>query len=72
MMDRASKLLDPADDEKRRRERRHREREARHKSKSKTPSRRLDVIDKLDVTSIYGMGCKYQTEPFQYVLTFVC
>ncbi len=60
----ASKILSP-EDERRRRERRHREREARHKddknrpptsSKSKKPNRRLDVIDSLDVTSIYGTG----------------
>lgn len=57
-MDRASKLFDD-DDEKRRRERRHREREARHrdgKPRSSRKDRRLDIIDKLDVTSIYGTG----------------
>lgn len=64
LVERQSKSLDP-EDEKRRRERRHREREARHRdrdgksrTKGKTPSRRLDAIDKLDVTSIYGSGCK--------------
>lgn len=61
-MERPQKPLDP-EDEKRRRERRHREREARHRdgksrSSKKTPSHRLDIIDKLDVTSIYGTGCK--------------
>lgn len=61
-MDRPSKPLDP-EDEKRRREKRHREREARHKdgkhrSSRKAPAHRLDIIDKLDVTSIYGTGCK--------------
>lgn len=58
-MDRTPKLLD-ADDEKRRRERRRREREARHRdgksSRSKKPHYQLDIIDKLDVTSIYGTG----------------
>lgn len=57
-MDRGSKLFDD-DDEKRRRERRHREREARHrdgKPRSARKDRRLDIIDKLDVTSIYGTG----------------
>lgn len=59
-MERASKLFDD-DDEKRRRERRHREREARHrdgKSRSSRKNRQLDIIDKLDVTSIYGTGSK--------------
>lgn len=61
-MDRGSKLLDVDDDEKRRRERRHRERESRSKdgkSRSGRKDRRLDIIDKLDVTSIYGTGSKY-------------
>ena len=70
VVDRSSKLLDPAEDEKRRRERR-KEREARHRAKGKA-SRRLDVIDKLDVTSIYGMGCKYWSIPkFHCLLTYV-
>lgn len=59
-MDRSSKLLDVDDDEKRRRERR-RERESRSKdgkSRSGRKDRRLDIIDKLDVTSIYGTGSK--------------
>ena len=58
------------EEERKRRERRHREREARHRehrdgkgrhpsSKSKKPGHRLDTIDKLDVTSIYGTGCKF-------------
>lgn len=61
-MDRGSKLLDVDDDEKRRRERRHRDREGRTKdgkSRSGRKDRRLDIIDKLDVTSIYGTGSKY-------------
>ena len=58
-VERSSKLLDPEDDkrrhERRRREARHRE----HRShKTKGPSRRMDIIDKLDVTSIYGTGRK--------------
>ena len=49
--------------ERRRRERRHREREGKDKdgkssSTGKKPDRKLDVIDKLDVTSIYGTGRK--------------
>ena len=47
------KLLDPNDD-RRRRERRHRDQ--RRDGKPRGHSRRLDVIDKLDVTSIYGTG----------------
>ncbi|OAX81334.1 hypothetical protein ACJ72_04319 [Emergomyces africanus] len=67
LMNIPSKSLDP-EDERRRRERRHREREARHKdgkSRSKrTNSHKLDVIDKLDVTSIYGTGLFHHDGPF--------
>lgn len=66
LMERVSgsgKLLDPEEEkkrqERRRRERRHREREAAKGSKSKKPDRKLDIIDQLDATSIYGTGCKY-------------
>ncbi|KAJ5668581.1 uncharacterized protein N7477_007151 [Penicillium maclennaniae] len=65
VMDRSSKLFDD-DDDKRRRERR-REREARHrdgKSRSSRKDRRLDIIDKLDVTSIYGTGMFHHDGPF--------
>ena len=51
------KFLDP-DDERRRLERR--QRDAKRHGRSKPASRRLDIIDKLDVTSIYGTG----REPF--------
>ena len=71
LVDKAGKLKDPEVERRRRdRERRHRDREARHRdgkgrihgssSKSKKPSQRLDIIDSLDVTSIYGTGCKHQ------------
>lgn len=53
--EKTTKLLDPNDD-RRRRERRHKD--PRRDGKTKGPSRRLDVIDKLDVTSIYGTGRK--------------
>ncbi|KAL8789921.1 MAG: hypothetical protein Q9195_006582 [Heterodermia aff. obscurata] len=62
-----------SDDEKRRRERRHRDREARHRdgrprapgsSTTKKPSRKLDIIDQLDVTSIYGTGLVHHDGPF--------
>lgn len=48
------KGLDP-EDERRRRERRQRDGKIRAK---RTPGYALDVIDKLDVTSIFGTGCK--------------
>ena len=46
--------LDP-EEEKKRRERKRRE--SKKLGKDGKPQRRLDVIDKLDVTSIYGTGC---------------
>lgn len=61
IMEKTPKLLDP-EDERRRKERRRREREARHRdgrSRSKRPHYQLDIIDKLDVTSIYGTGSEY-------------
>lgn len=53
--ERTPQLLDPNDD-RRRKERRHRD--AKRDGK-KGPNRRLDVIDKLDVTGIYGGGRKF-------------
>ncbi|KAJ5549411.1 hypothetical protein N7513_006645 [Penicillium frequentans] len=65
VMERSSKLFDD-DDEKRRRERRHRERERQRdgKPRSSRKDRRLDIIDKLDVTSIYGTGMFHHDGPF--------
>lgn len=76
VIDRSSGKLPDADDEKKRRrrerERRHRERDAKEgkdgkdskDSKGKKPGdRKLDVIDKLDVTSIYGTGCRSHLRP---------
>ncbi|KAL4938749.1 Pal1 cell morphology protein-domain-containing protein [Aspergillus oleicola] len=66
IMERTPKLLDD-DDERRRRERRRREREGRHKdgkSRSKKTNYQLDIIDKLDVTSIYGTGMFHHDGPF--------
>lgn len=65
-MDRTPKLVD-VDDEKRRRERRRREKERTErsdskkdpKSRSKKNNYQLDIIDKLDVTSIYGTGSEF-------------
>lgn len=55
------RLLDPEEEKKRlerkRRERRHREKES--KDKLRKADRKLDVIDQLDATSIYGTGCEY-------------
>ncbi|KAL1965382.1 hypothetical protein VTN77DRAFT_5819 [Rasamsonia byssochlamydoides] len=61
------KLLD-LEDEKRRRERRHRDgdgkhRDGKHRSR-RSPNYKLDVIDKLDVTSIYGTGLFHHDGPF--------
>ncbi|KAI3135898.1 hypothetical protein CBS147325_7623 [Penicillium roqueforti] len=66
VMDRGSLLDLDDDDDKRRRERR-RERESRSKdgkSRSGRKDRRLDIIDKLDVTSIYGTGMFHHDGPF--------
>lgn len=49
--------MDP-EEERKRRERKYRE-SKRSGSKSTKPNKKLDVIDKLDVTSIYGTGCEY-------------
>ena len=59
-----------SEEERRRRERHRREREARYRadkggrpgtssSRPKKPNKQLDLIDSLDVTSIYGTGCEY-------------
>lgn len=62
-----SAIMSDLEDERRRREQRHRDREARYKgdargrpqtAKPKRPNQRLDLIDQLDVTSIYGTGCR--------------
>ncbi|TVY57484.1 Protein PAL1 [Lachnellula suecica] len=68
VMSRSSrKQLDPEEEkkrsERRRRERRHRERDAKE-GKGKKPDRKLDIIDKLDVTSIYGTGLFHHDGPF--------
>ncbi|KAI9812152.1 MAG: hypothetical protein M1827_004818 [Pycnora praestabilis] len=75
MENRPAKVLDP-EEERRRKERRYRDREARKRdekvrpgrpndtSKSKKPNQRLDIIDKLDVTSIYGTGLFHHDGPF--------
>lgn len=64
------KLLE-SEEERRRRERRRREREARHRdgksSRSKKNNYHMDIIDKLDVTSIYGTGSKFS---FTSILDF--
>ncbi|KAL8817260.1 MAG: hypothetical protein Q9191_008180, partial [Dirinaria sp. TL-2023a] len=66
-----------SDDERKRRERRPRDREARPRDRearhkdgksgapgSKKPSRKLDVIDQLDLTGIYGTGMVHHDGPF--------
>ncbi|KAL9610031.1 MAG: hypothetical protein Q9167_005245 [Letrouitia subvulpina] len=70
----ASKTLNP-EQERKRRERRHEERKARYardgkgrphgsSSRSRKPKQRLDIIDNLDVTSIYGTGLFHHDGPF--------
>ena len=49
--------MDP-EEERKRKERKYRE-SKRLASKSSRPNKKLDVIDKLDVTSIYGAGRKH-------------
>lgn len=34
-------------------------RDGKDKTKSGRPSRRIDIIDQLDATSIYGTGCMF-------------
>ena len=83
VVDRNGKPLD-AEEERKRRERRHRERDTRARDtkgrplpssapRGQKPTRRLDVIDKLDVTSIYGTGCKLsgQFQHEDFVLTIL-
>ncbi|POS88390.1 hypothetical protein EPUL_000119 [Erysiphe pulchra] len=66
-LDRSSKPLDP-EEEKKRQERKRRERKQRdygeNSSRSRRSNRKLDVIDKLDVTSIYGTGLFHHDGPF--------
>lgn len=69
--DKPGRLLDP-EDERRRRERRYRDKDGRSRGEArrpqtarpKKPSQRLDLIDQLDVTSIYGTGCKQHHSNF--------
>ncbi|KAH0601274.1 hypothetical protein MHUMG1_00146 [Metarhizium humberi] len=46
------------------REPRDKEREGKGRSKSGRPSRRMDIIDQLDATSIYGTGLFHHDGPF--------
>ncbi len=50
------------EDERKQRDLKRRERERRAKEKPR-PNRRMDIIDQLDATSIYGTGCMSKTEP---------
>ncbi|KAF7522204.1 hypothetical protein G7054_g12223 [Neopestalotiopsis clavispora] len=58
------------EEEKKAKEARRRERERRHKERSKTgkPSKRLDLIDQLDATSIYGTGLFHHDGPFDALI----
>ena len=63
--DKSGRFLDP-EDERRRKERRYRDKDGKSRgevrrpqtARTKKPNQRLDLIDQLDVTSIYGTGCK--------------
>lgn len=57
------------DEEKKEREQRRRDRERRHReAKDKKPaSRKLDIIDQLDATSIFGTGLFHHDGPFDAV-----
>lgn len=68
IMDKPSKFFDASDEERRRRERKNRERDGHPKDRkhhsSKKTQYQLDIIDKLDVTSIYGTGMFHHDGPF--------
>ncbi|KAK5937077.1 hypothetical protein PMZ80_010617 [Knufia obscura] len=55
--------MDP-EEERRRRERKYRESKRDGSKSSKPKNKKLDVIDKLDVTSIYGTGLFHHDGPF--------
>lgn len=62
-----------SEEEKKRQERRRRERRERREKdgkdpKSRKPPKNLDIIDKLDVTSIYGTGRKLISKPIWRLL----
>lgn len=57
-----------SEDDRRRRERRQRDGKSRPK---KSTGHRLDLIDKLDVTSIYGTGCRLSCFFISLKLTFL-
>lgn len=70
LVDRSQKSLDPEEEKKRQerrrrdRERRHRERDSKDGGKARKPDRKLDIIDQLDATSIYGTGLFHHDGPF--------
>lgn len=47
-------------------------RDGKEKGRSGRPSRRLDIIDQLDATSIYGTGCKFSVLPRLWSFTNDC
>lgn len=55
------------------RDARDNERDAKSRSKSGRPSRRMDLIDQLDATSIYGTGRKFSRVPRAMPgMAFIC
>ena len=54
-----SSVMDVKGEDRKEREQRHQERDRRHKERRpRKPNRQVDIIDKLDVTGLYGPGCK--------------
>lgn len=48
-----------------RRRERERERERRHREQSKRVNRKIDIIDQLDATGIYGSGSMFPNPPYE-------
>lgn len=64
------KASDPEDkkrQERRRREQRHNENHISGGLKAKKPNRKLDIIDQLDATGIYGAGRKYLLSTYSWI-----
>ncbi|RKF65732.1 putative pal1 cell morphology protein [Erysiphe neolycopersici] len=64
---RSSKPLDPEEEKKQHEKKRREKKQQGHgenRSRSRRSNRKLDVIDKLDVTSIYGTGLFHHDGPF--------
>ena len=63
------------EEEKKARELRRQERERRHREKRekpKTNNKKLDLIDRLDATSIFGTGCMFALTALSPTLALTC